>query len=149
MPAPSDSRVPPVSASPRSHALPPSLYTRWGRPIGANSPRTRVLLSLYLSLSLYLVVSWASLVSSVFPTTTADSRLRARLEDHPHHSLTCPSSFFSPARTRSASPASFHPRSPSLVLCHRRPWSPEILTRRAGHPALQKPRRAIPCTISR
>jgi hypothetical protein len=50
---------------------------------------------------------------------------------------TCPSSFLSPACTRSLPPATFRPHSPSLALCHRRQSSPVTNARRAGYPVHQ------------
>jgi hypothetical protein len=87
----------------------------------------------FLSLS----VSWASLVSSIFPATAADPHPRARREDRPHRLPMRHSSFLSPACTRSLSPVSFRTRSPSLALCHRRSCSPEIHVRCSSHPACQ------------
>jgi hypothetical protein len=73
---------------------------------------------------------WARLVSSAFPTTVTDPRLRACRRDCPRRSLTRPSSFLSPAAP-ALSPALFCPHSPSLALCRCCPCSSEIRTRRA------------------
>jgi hypothetical protein len=145
----------PVSASSRPLALSPC--------VSAKSPRARAPLSLSLSHgphpsaprtvhpapSLSLSARWASPINTVFPATVADPRPHARKKDWPRRLPTCPSSFLSPACTRSLFPTSFRPRSPSLALCRRRQCSLVIRARCVGRPAHQKPSQALPSTVPR
>jgi hypothetical protein len=92
---------------------------------------------------------WARPVSSVLPATTADLA-RARTPRKPTTMRpTFPNSLLSPARTRSLTPASFHPLPSSLALSRRRPSLPVIRTRRADHLELQTPCPASPSTVPR
>jgi hypothetical protein len=143
----------------RTLSLPPS--ARWGRPVGANSPRTRVPLSLFLEprpsaprivhphppfLSRCAVGQPCQLC---LPRTAADPCPRARREDRSRRPPMRPSSFLSPARTRSLFPTSFHPCSLSLALYCRRQSLPEIRIRRADRPSRLDPRQAFPRTVPR
>jgi hypothetical protein len=139
----------------RSPSLP--LSTRCERPVGANFPRVRVPLSLFHGPCssaprtvhpmpfLPLSAQWASLVSSVFPTTVADPHPRARREDHPRRPPTCPSFFLSPL-----APV----LSPLPHFAHARPLPPPPVLAGDPHPRIscpdrQKSHRAIPSTIPR
>jgi hypothetical protein len=84
-----------------------SLSVLWARLVSivARSPHARACAS----------VPWASPVSSAFPANRPDPRAHACREDQPCRLPMRPSSFLSPAHTRSLSPASFRPRSPSLA----------------------------------
>jgi hypothetical protein len=96
-----------------------------------------------LSLSLSLSAPWDRPVSSVPPRTAADPRMHT---ENPGHVPQLP---LSPARTRSLSPASFRPLSPSLTLCHHRHSSLEESTRRADHPEHQTSCRVFPSAVPR
>jgi hypothetical protein len=126
VPAPPNRGVPPASNSPRLHALAPSLPLPGGADLLASTslacalslcsvgPHCQCCGPFAHKLALSLPALWGSLVSSVFPATTADPRRRARRGDHPRRSLTCPRSFLSPARTRSLRCLI----SPTLTLSH-------------------------------
>jgi hypothetical protein len=60
-----------------------------------------------------------------------------------------PSSFLSPARARTHSPASFHAVPPSLALCPRRQTSSETCARLLGHLARRRSRQATPSSTPR
>jgi hypothetical protein len=126
-----DRRPPPVSVSPASCARAPFLPLPGGADLSAPVPLTCVP-SLSLSLSLHCgpassaslhihstcraSAPWASSVSPVLPATAANTRAHARREVRPRRLPTRPSSFLSPARPRSLSPASFRPCSSSVAL---------------------------------
>jgi hypothetical protein len=73
----------------------------------------------------------------------------ARRELRSHRLPTRSNSLLSTARTRFLSPASFHPRSLSLVLYHGHQRPPDTRARCAGHPNRQEPRPVYLSTISR
>jgi hypothetical protein len=151
-------RALPLPGGPRlsvrvSARVPAPLYpsARWGRLVDA-AP-----LSLARSLCV-CVPSWALPVSAITRSLRALSlppcamgplcQLRpfceppltnthARREPRPRRLPAPSSSLLSPALTRSPSPASFHPLSPSLVLSHHYQSSPKESTRSAGRPEHQ------------
>jgi hypothetical protein len=135
----------------RPRSLSPS--ARWGRSVDSSCLRPRSPLS--LSAMWARLVSarclrpracafapWAHPVSLVFSATAVDQRAHMMRSSatSPAHS---PQLLLSPANSRSLSPASFCPRSPSLALCRRRICSPKIHAHRVVRPARQKTCRAV------
>jgi hypothetical protein len=78
------------------------------------------LLPVPLALALVPLRSGGPLSTPTSPRTAVNPHAHAHREVRSRRLPTRPSSFLSPARTRSLSPASFHPRSPSLALCRHR-----------------------------
>jgi hypothetical protein len=150
---PSARRAPLVSASQRSRARTPLCPSaRWGRLIGvAPSLCTAGLACQHrypftprpLSPSLRRGTPCQLHPLREPPVTS----VHTRREPWPRCLPTPPSSLLSPARTRSSSPASFHPLLPSLALSRCRQSSPEENARRAGRPEHQTPCRASPSVV--
>jgi hypothetical protein len=97
--------------------------------------------------TLSLVAPWDPLSATPSPRTTANQRARTPRTPTTSHAH-APISLLSPARTRSLSPVSFRPLSPSLALC-RRQSSPEENAHCVDRPGHQTPRRASPCAVLR
>jgi hypothetical protein len=108
--------------------------------------------SLPRALVLSLSASWASPVSSTLPAPAVDQRARTRARrrnPQPRHPPTRPSSFLSPARARTHSPASFHAAPLLLALYPRCPTSSKTRVRLPSHPARRRPRQATPSSAPR